>query len=128
MKYIVPILLLVLAGATVFFIGLPAWNKIALLRADERAYADSIGSLKELELKKSELREKYNQLSPSDLDRLEKLLPSKVDNIRFIIEIENIARQYGMSLKNVRFDAPGSAQGTRAENGAYGSFDLDFSL
>jgi hypothetical protein len=65
-----------------------------------------------------------------------------VDNIKFILEVERIANQYGMPIKNIKFDAPVSAgnQSNSTEGSKsgfvissdpksslpYGSFSIDF--
>lgn len=45
--------------------------------------------------------EQYNAISLEDRDRLDKMIPSSVDNIRLIIDMNNIARNYGFPLSNV---------------------------
>jgi hypothetical protein len=51
------------------------------------------------------LTKKYNAINTEDLSRLQKFLPDNVDNIRLVLEIEKIASPYGMSLKDVKYDA-----------------------
>jgi hypothetical protein len=41
-------------------------------------------------------------MSPSDVEKLEKMIPDSIDNIRLIIEIDKIAQKYNMSLKDAR--------------------------
>jgi hypothetical protein len=50
------------------------------------------------------LTQKYSTIDPVNLDKLTKLLPDNVDNIRLILEIEKIASPYGMILKDVKYE------------------------
>ncbi len=50
-----------------------------------------------------QLLETYNSYPPTTLDRLNKLLPDNVDNVRLIIDINNIARRYGMTIRDIQF-------------------------
>ncbi|MBU6231878.1 MAG: hypothetical protein KGI45_00860 [Patescibacteria group bacterium] len=43
----------------------------------------------------------YNNLSADDRARLAKMLPNSVDNIRLIIDLNNLALRHGFTLKNV---------------------------
>ena len=73
--------------------------------------------------------------------KLQKLLPNNVDNIRLILEIEQIALPYGMVLKDIKYSATDTTKS--ATNGEvaivqgggavqsppkdYGVWDLEFS-
>ncbi len=41
-------------------------------------------------------------ISQTDLDKLDKFIPSHVDNVNLLIDINNIAVKQGMIIKNVR--------------------------
>ena len=51
------------------------------------------------------LNNKYNTFSKTDLDKLNKILPDNVDNIKLILDIQRIAQTYGMDIQNIKFDA-----------------------
>ena len=59
-----------------------------------------------LENERDKLTAKYNSINPEDLIKLQKLLPENIDNIRLILEIEQVASPYGMTLKDVKYDTP----------------------
>ena len=86
------------------------------------------------------MTQKYNSFDPNDLAKLQTLLPDNVDNIRLILEIENVAAPYGMVLKDVKYNATGtehhntrdSRSRTRrrksnSTNKDYGTWNLEFS-
>lgn len=137
MRFITPIILLGLAITLFFLFTNPIYNDISKLRAEVASYNEALDNSKALENERDKLTAKYNSISRDDLMRLEKLLPQNVDNIRLILEIEQIALPYGMILKDVKYDATdktenleGVVQGGNADRDKpkdYGIFDLEFS-
>ena len=47
------------------------------------------------------LQSSYNNIGIEDRKQLEKLLPDTVDNVRLVLDINNIAEQYGISIQNI---------------------------
>jgi Tfp pilus assembly protein PilO len=80
-------------------------------------------------------------MDPDNLARLQKLLPNNVDNIRLILEIEQIAAPYGMALTDIKYDTTDTSTDTKTavvgvvQGGGvakqapsdYGTFNLEFS-
>lgn len=137
MKLITPIILILIAGATLFLLAMPMYKDIGELRKETASYNQALGNSKALENERDKLTAKYNSFSREDLSKLEKFLPENVDNIRLILEIEQMAAPYGMALRNVKYNAQdtstmvpvaGVVQGARKETRKdYGIFDLEFS-
>lgn len=50
----------------------------------------------------------YNQIQQSDRERIDKMLPNTVDNIRLIIDLNSVALRHGFSLRNIRATASGN--------------------
>ncbi len=115
-KILLPILLLVLAGIVFFYLIDPVWNG-PLVLAEAPApttggikaltgYRDqlnqSLADAQALDAKASDLLSQYNSFSQNDLARLEKFLPSAVDNVQLIIDVNNIATRHSMIVKNVK--------------------------
>lgn len=140
MKLIFP-LILILASVGIF-IGYTnkAYKEVSALRTEQAAYDEALLNSKKLLDVRQELVDKYNALLPEDKDRLMKLMPDNVDNIRLIIDIQKIASQYGMLPKDIHFDkdqgktatntitATASPEEIALAHKDYGTFDLDFSV
>lgn len=137
-RFIIPILLLSVSAGTFLLYIDPAYSDIKSLRSDSASYDEALNNSKILQSIRGELSDKYKNFSAIDLDRLKKLLPDNVDNIRLILQIQRIASPYGMTLKNVKFDvaqAPTQTQAGFVTAGAaasapkkdYEGFDLEFS-
>jgi hypothetical protein len=75
---------------------------IRQLQAEEKSYEESIESVKAVEQKRNELVSKYNSFLNTDLGRLDRMIPNTIDNVRLAAEINGIAQQYDIAIKNVR--------------------------
>jgi len=100
-KLIISILAFVVAAA--LFIGYtrPTYDEIGNLKADVDEFNQALEKSKELQELKQGLLSRYNTFSQTDLSKLEKLLPNHVDNVRLILDLDNLASRYGMAVQNV---------------------------
>lgn len=138
MRYIVPIILLLISIASFVMYTDPAYKTIQTKRALVSQYDEALSNATTLQKERDALNDKYLAIPPASLARLNKLLPDNADNIRLIIDIQQMAQSYGMSLSAIKFDSTqtGSAAsgqlsaGTPADVAAsladYGTFNLTF--
>ncbi len=139
MKFIVPIILLVLSIGLFFEYTNPAYKSLAAERALAGKYDTALTNARKLNEERDALNTKYRSISPDSIARLSKLLPDNADNIRLIIDIQNMAQSYGMSLSSIKFDATAAAGSSNAGQLAavptadvaqaskdYGVFNLQF--
>ena len=82
------------------------------LRTDRLRYATALTKTREIEVARTGLLEKYNNIAEEDRDKLQKMLPDHVDSVRLILDINNIAAQYGMTLKNITLTDVGGEEET----------------
>lgn len=135
-----PVVLIGVAIAVFLMFTNPIYSEISTLKAKAQTFDEALNNSKALENERDVLTAKYNAINPDDLMKLQKLLPENVDNIRLILEIEQIASPYGMVLKDVRYDTTEtttpSATGASVVQGGgaikqapkdYGVFELSFS-
>lgn len=134
-KFIIPSILIGVSVAGFFIFIDPMYKGVDVLKQEMTSYDEALNNSKVLEQEKEVLTQKYNLIGAENLDKLQKLLPSSVDNIRLVLEIEKIALAYGMSLKDVRYDAIQSAPstavgglggGTRNLSRDYETLNLEF--
>ena len=130
-------LIIVSVGMFIFFTN-PTYKEVNALSLEVDSFNEALNNSKELQERRNELADKYSSFLPSDITKLEKMLPNNVDNIRLIIEIQNIASQHSLSLKNVEYNTISKEQetpeGTSSKNRAniekeedYSPFMLSFS-
>jgi len=139
-----PIILIGISVTVFVMFSNPIYTQIGELRAQSVSYDEALKNSKTLENERDKLTAKDNAIDPDNKIKLQKLLPDNVDNIRLILEIEQIGLPYGMALKDVKYNATpdkekttaanpagaavvGGAGAGDAENKEYGSWDLEFS-
>lgn len=142
MRFIVPTILLLLAIASFVMFTDPAYQAVKNLKVVAAQYNTALTNSRELQQQRDSLNAKYRAISPDALVRLSKLLPDNADNIRLVIDIQQMAQSYGMSLSAIKFDAGQTAAATSAAGNQlaagtpanvaqaskdYGVFDLEFS-
>jgi Tfp pilus assembly protein PilO len=135
-----PIVLTGIAISVFFVFANPIFQNISTMQSLGTSYNEALNNAEALEKERDKLTAKYNAMSPENLARIQKLLPENVDNIRLILEIEQVASPYGMVLKDVKYNAATSTTATtngtavlpgggasKAAPKDYGIFDLEFS-
>lgn len=96
-------LFLILAAIGVFIGGTqPKLAQIDKLKIDERTAELALENTTDLFKIQEVLTEKYNQITPEDKQRLLKLVPDQVDNVRFIIDIDGVAGKFGMKINSLQ--------------------------
>src|SRR3989344_3137700 len=121
-RFILPVILIGISIAVFSMFTSPIYNQMAGLRTKAASYNEALSNSKALENERDKLTTKYNSINPDDLIKLQKLLPENIDNIRLILEIEQIALPYGMVLKNVKYNATTDKDNQKsATNGIVGN-------
>ncbi len=137
MKFLLPIFLILLSIGAFMMLIVPKYESVSLLRQEVGAYDNALNNSKALESERDKLVTKYNAIDQGNLDKITKMLPDSIDNIRLILEIEKIASPYGMTLKDVKYEdvkkaeegeaAPLAGSSNEAINEEYGVWNLEFS-
>lgn len=133
-KLILPIALAVVGIALFATYTHPAYQSAKALAAQAAAYDDALNKAQDLRERRDELLSKYNTFSVEDRQRLVRGLPDNVDNIRLIIDINNIAARHNLSLKNVELGEVSDSRAVRndlmvgASGDAVGSVELSFTV
>lgn len=137
MKYLLSIILIAASAGLFFVYTNPTYLTVKDLRVEQTAYNEALDNSKKLQAVRDTLVTRYNGFSPTTLDRLTKMLPDNVDNIKLVLEINRIAEQYGMQVKNIKYDVvkketPANnqfaAQAQTAPVKDFSDFELEFSI
>lgn len=129
--FLLPIVFVVLPiGLFLVYIN-PTYSKIQTLQAERDQYDEALNKSKELQAIRDQLLSRYNTFPEADIQRLEKLLPDNVDNVRLVLDIDDIASKYGLRIQNVTVtDNSKLDDGSRPEigesNGSVSSVLLSF--
>jgi Tfp pilus assembly protein PilO len=101
MRYLFPVILAIAAiGLFVVFTN-PTYKGLKGAQAKVGAYNDALDKSQELRGLRDKLLSARSTFSPQDEQKLTRLLPDQVDNIRLIIDINNIAARRGLVVSNV---------------------------
>ncbi len=129
-----PIILLV--AAIGLFAGYTngAYQESKALAAERDAYDSTLNTSKERREQRDKLLAKEATFTQDDVTKLTRLLPDNVDNIRLIIDVNNIAARHQLTLKNVALgeltagSSPRSKTSVGASSEPIGSVDLAFTV
>ena len=130
---ILPTFLIAIAILTFFFYVNPAYKDIQVLQEESEQFDEALDKSKELQKIRDELLLKYNSFSSDDLDRLEKLLPDNVDNVRLVLDLDGIASTYGLSVRDVTISSEDEEENKEVniigpKGNLFNSINLSFSV
>ncbi|PIR86273.1 hypothetical protein COU13_01940 [Candidatus Kaiserbacteria bacterium CG10_big_fil_rev_8_21_14_0_10_43_70] len=100
-KIIISIIAFVVAAALFLGYTRPAYEKVQSVKGDIGQFDEALQKSRELQELKQGLLSRYNTFSEADLLRLRKLLPDHVDNVRLVLDLDNLAGRYKMAVQNV---------------------------
>lgn len=101
-RFLTPLILVGAAIALFVVYTDPAYQATKEVKAQVESYDNALTKSQELKKVRDQLLSKRNALVVEDVQKLEKVLPDNVDNIRLIIDVNNIATRRGLTLKNVQ--------------------------
>ena len=131
--------ILFIGGAILTFVLYvsPTYDQVQENRAAVERFDEALAKTREIQQLKNDLLSRYNLFAGSNLDRLQKMLPDHVDNVRLVLDMDSIASQYGIRIQNVSVQqqtdsasASGSTvlNGGETQNRPYQSLILQFEV
>lgn len=128
-KQITPIILLLAVLALFFFFIAPQYKTLQEKRGQIVSLDEALRNSRQVQIARDTLLTSYNNIADEDLERLRKILPDHVDNVRLILEIDRIASRNNMILQNVTTrDGAQNTGGFGPDDGLYGKIRMGFSL
>lgn len=135
MKNIISIIVSLVAIGVFVLVVQPQYAEIQRMQAQESELENVLANARRLQALRDSLLEKRNQISNADIARLEKLIPESADNVKLILEFEQIAERYGLKIQAasaVKEEETTSATAGRqnfdVDSKDYGIISLDFSI
>jgi len=132
MKNIIPILVSIISIAAFVLVVQPQYTEIKEMQIQETELEDVLDNARKLQSLRDDLLEKRQMIANSDVRRLEKLIPESADNVKLILEFEQIADRYNLSIEAASATKD-SEDGEEVQNfdvdtNDYGVVTLDFSI
>lgn len=133
MRLILSILMIIASIAGLVFFIVPQYSETTALRAQAADYETILTNARTLKQQTTALTNKYDSFDPTDITKLGVMLPANPENVKLIIELNAIARQYGMVLQNVKIEDPAADPATTPRVGApvnneLGTLIINFSV
>ena len=130
MKTLFSFIIIALSAAIFGFYTNNHYQSIKTLRVQAAQYDKALTQSKLLLAQRDTLKKKYDEIPQESLDRLKKLAPDSVDNVRLIIDINGIAARRGMTIRNIKIQSgnAGKQGAIGPDNNPYGSIILSFSV
>jgi Tfp pilus assembly protein PilO len=113
-------ILIVISIITFFYFIDPTYKEVKTLSAKSAQFDEALVRSRELQSVRDSLLSRYNTFSSENLNKIEKLLPDNVDNIRLILDLDGIASQYGIVVKNLSISGGTTSQNDDESNGGIG--------
>ncbi len=101
MQIIIAVIGFVLSGVVFFFYTKPTYDSVKSVQTEIAQYDAVLEKAAELQRLNASLLSRFNAFKLTDIERLEKLLPDHVNNVRLILDLDNLAGQHGIALQNV---------------------------
>ena len=115
----------------VFYVS-PTYGSIQVLLESRGEYEIALQNARKLQSIRESLISKRNSFSQLDINRLEKLLPDNVDNVKLILELQTIAQEHNLRLQTASAQEEEEEQngnkGIDVETKDYGIITLAFEL
>jgi len=132
MKNIISIIVSIISIATFVLVVQPQYNEVKQMQVQETELEDVLDNARRLQSLRDSLLEKRKEIPNSDIRRLEKLIPESADNVKLILEFQQIAERYDLEIRAAsatKEDENGNEQQAfDIETQDYGIITLDFSL
>ncbi len=128
MKRILSITLIGLCAGVLVMYTKPAFDRSNELKADLVQFEETRRQAEDLKVKWQEVLDNYTLLSEDDIGRLVKMVPDNIDNIKLILEINELTSLFGVKLKNIDVEDPEIEKKNGPVNPLYASVGIKFSI
>lgn len=130
MKLLTPLFIVIIViGGFIFYVN-PTYGEIKTLQVQAEQYDNALADVKQARTLLEQKQNEYNSIPSEDLKKLNTLLPDSIDNIKLLVNINDIAQGYGTEIQGVRVetvsDGPGKALGPDSKS--YSSLKVGFSI
>ncbi len=133
MKNIISIIVIVVSLASFVLVVKPGYAEIKNIKIKSQELELVLVNARKLQSLRDDLLSKKKNLAKNDLSRLEKLIPEGADNVKLIIDFQNIADKYNLQIQAASADKDTNSDTTTnntfdIQTQDYGVISLDFTL
>lgn len=132
MQFLTPIVLILISGGLFVTWIDPQYQEIKDKQVEKARYDETLAKTVEIREFRKNIQSRYNAIDERDFERLEKMIPTHIDNIRLILDINSVANARQMTIRDIRIDLDNGAANTGdiavSDLGAYGSVGFRFTV
>jgi len=114
------LILIVLALGIYFTFTASKIEEFKAVSVVNRQYADALSNSERLVKVRDEVLDSYNQITIEDQERLDKIIPDNVDNVRLMIDVIGVASRHGIAVKNIKTTTANTATPGTVVSGSSG--------
>lgn len=92
---------IIITLALVYSFAMPTWGEVKNLMNERSDYKKAVLAIDDIKQKRTELLNKYNNVSEMDRKNIETMLPSSYDFVKLVSQIDSVASRYGISIANI---------------------------
>ena len=97
-RYLIPLLIVILSSSVYILYVDATYKDIGRLIGNADVLKGYIVDADNARTKLDAIAEEYNSFPPVGVSRLDVLLPEKIDNVRFIIDLNEVAMRHGVQV------------------------------
>ncbi len=101
-KFITIIALLAVSVSTFVMYSRPTYDHITKVNTKVVRLDEALAKTRNIRRIRESLSSRFAEFSEENLGKLQKMLPDHVDNVRLVLDMDGVASQYGIRLRNVR--------------------------
>ena len=114
-RLLLPIIFVGIAGGLFFMYTDPTYQSIKDLSSQQAEYDQALTKAQDLLSIRNKLIAKRNTFSPDDINKIERVLPDNVDNIRLILDTETIAQRYQLHVQDIALKTPQASRDSKSQ-------------
>jgi Tfp pilus assembly protein PilO len=123
MKNIISLILIILAIGLFFTYTNGEIQGMKSIRLTNAGYLTAIQNSQQLIAERDKVLAVYNTLTDQEKANLNKILPDNIDNVRLMIDMNNIASRHGIVLQGLSTSAGANTAGSAGNSGTNPSSD-----
>jgi hypothetical protein len=102
MKTNTAIVLLLLSVGLFYTFTNDQYKQVKAISVTSSEYKDALNNTSQIETLRDNLLTIYNNISPLDIERLNKALPDNIDTVRLALDLDSIASRHGLAIKSLQ--------------------------
>jgi len=102
------VIILILVSIAAFVVHIrPTYDHVQDIKSKVARLDEALSKTRNIRRLREKLSQDFRDFATANLDRLQKLLPDHVDNVRLVLDIDGMAARHGIRIQNVKVKKKG---------------------